>query len=218
MAQSLRGPCQPPLSGGRPTSLVVLLHGVGSDGEDLIGLAPHWAPLLPHAEFLAPDGPFPCDMAPMGRQWFSLQDRRPEKMLAGIAATAPILDTFLDEALAARGLDESRLALVGFSQGTMMALYVGPRRANRLAGIVGYSGGLLSPKRLPDEIRSRPPVLLIHGDADPVVPFEALAKAESALSENRIAVETLVCPGLGHGIDETGLRRGGQFLQNILGK
>src|SRR6201997_5344382 len=174
MMPLLSGPARPPASGGTPRRLVILLHGLGADGNDLIGLAPYWAPLLPEAEFLAPDAPFPCDMAPFGRQWFSLQDRSPMSILAGVRAAAPILDAFIDDALEARNLEESRLALVGFSQGTMMSLYVGLRRAKALAGIVGFSGALIGSETLPQDIRSRPPVLLIHGDSDEIVPFQAL--------------------------------------------
>ena len=217
MPISLSGPVSKPLSGGKPKSLVVLLHGVGADGNDLISLAPYWAPLIPDAEFIAPDGPQPCDMAPYGRQWFSLQDRTPSVIFAGVSATAPVLDRFLDDALAARGLDETRLVLVGFSQGTMMSLHVGPRRARSLAGIIGFSGALTGPDRLAGDIRSRPPVLLIHGEADPIVPFPMMALAEQTLKANRVAVETLACPGLSHSIDEVGLNRGGAFLQRVLG-
>ena len=216
METSLTGPIVKPLSGGRPQSLVVLLHGVGADGSDLISLAPLWAPSLPNTEFIAPDGPQPCDMAPYGRQWFSLQDRTPSVIFAGVSATAPLLDRFLDDALAARGLDESRLVLVGFSQGTMMSLHVGPRRARSLAGIIGFSGALTGPDRLTGDIRSHPPVLLIHGEADPVVPFSMMALAEQALRANRVPVESLACPHLGHGIDEAGLKRGAAFLQRVL--
>jgi phospholipase/carboxylesterase len=208
----LSGPSHPPASGGKPRQLVVLLHGVGADGNDLIGLAPYWAPRLPDAEFVSPDGPFPCDMAPFGRQWFSLQDRSPAAILAGVRATAPIVDAFLDAALAARGLDDRQLALVGFSQGTMMSLYVGLRRAKAAAGIVGYSGALVGADALRQEIRSRPKVLLVHGDADEVVPAQALAIAANGLKAADVPAEILMRPGLGHGIDEEGLRRGGEFL------
>jgi phospholipase/carboxylesterase len=217
MLPSLTGPQQPPASGGAPRQLVVLLHGVGADGSDLIGLAPYWAELLPEAEFLSPDAPFPCDMAPFGRQWFSLQDRSPAAILAGVRATAPILDAFLDDALAARGLDDRSLALVGFSQGTMMSLYVGLRRATAPAGIIGYSGALVGANDLPHEIRVRPPVLLVHGDADEVVPPQALPMAVKALEAAGVPVDSLTRPGLGHGIDEIGLRDGGAFLQRVLG-
>jgi phospholipase/carboxylesterase len=211
---SLSGPSHKPASGGPPRRLVVLLHGVGSDGNDLIGLVPYWASVLPDAEFLSPHAPFPCDMAPFGRQWFSLQDRTSAAILAGVRATAPILDAFLDEALAARGLDASQLALVGFSQGTMMSLYTGLRRATAPAAIVGYSGALIGAELLSTEIRARPPVLLVHGDADEVVPVAALSHAVEALAAAGVPVEQLRCPGLGHSIDEEGLRRGGEFLRN----
>jgi phospholipase/carboxylesterase len=209
---TLSGPSQKPASGGKPQQLVVLLHGLGADGNDLIGLAPYWASLLPEAEFLSPNAPFPCDMAPFGRQWFSLQDRSPDAILAGVRATAPILDAFLDDALAARGLDGTRLALVGFSQGTMMSLYVGLRRAAAPAAIVGYSGALIGAESLAGEIRAKPPVLLVHGDADEIVPVGALDAASIGLAATGVKVETLRRPGLGHGIDDQGLRRGGQFL------
>jgi phospholipase/carboxylesterase len=214
----LTGPSVKPASGGAPKSLVVLLHGLGADGNDLIGLAPAWTGLVPDAEFLSPNAPFPCDMAPFGRQWFSFQTRAPEHVLAGVREAAPILDAFLDDALETRGLGADRLALVGFSQGTMMALYVGLRRASAAAAILGFSGRLLAPDLLPRELRSRPPVLLVHGDADPIVPFDSLATAETALKGSGVAVETLVRPGLGHGIDEEGLRRGGAFLRAHLAR
>jgi phospholipase/carboxylesterase len=213
---SLSGPVHKPFNGGAPRRLVVLLHGLGADGNDLIGLAPVWAPLLPDAEFVSPNAPYPLDMGPFGRQWFSLQVRTPETILGGVRASAPILDAFLDEALAVRSLGPEALALVGFSQGTMMALYVGLRRAQAPAAILGYSGVLVGPEFLAGEIRARPPVFLVHGDADEVVPVRALATAETTLKAVGVKVETLLRPGLGHGIDEEGLRRGGAFLQASL--
>jgi phospholipase/carboxylesterase len=194
----------------------VLLHGLGADGNDLISLAPYWAPLLPETEFLAPHAPFPCDMAPYGYQWFSFQERTPAAVLAGVRAAAPFLDAFLDEALQARGLDESRLALVGFSQGTMMSLHVGLRRAKPVAGILGYSGRLIGEETLADELRSKPPVLLMHGTADEIVPFESLALAEGSLERLGVPVTTVKRPGLGHSIDEIELAKGGEFLGTVL--
>jgi phospholipase/carboxylesterase len=216
MTFELEGPSRPPAAGGKPKRLVVLLHGLGADGNDLIGLAPHWAPLVPEAEFVSPNAPFPCDAAPYGYQWFSAQDRSPEAVLAGVRAAAPLLDAFLDEALAGRGLGDGDMALVGFSQGTMMALFVGLRRAPAAAGILGYSGRLLAPDLLAQELRSRPPVLLVHGTEDPLVPYQSLAAAKASLDALRVPTETLTCPGIGHSIDEAGLRRGGQFLQRLL--
>jgi phospholipase/carboxylesterase len=216
MLPTLSGPSHPPASGGKPRQLVILLHGLGADGNDLIGLAPVWAPVLPDAEFVAPNAPFPCDMAPYGFQWFSLQDRSPEMLLAGVRAAAPALDAFIDQALAARGLAVKDLALVGFSQGTMMSLYVGLRRAPAVAGILGYSGALVGAETLTAEIRAKPRVLLVHGDADAMVPFQALAHGEAALAAAGVPVETLIRPGLGHGIDEEGLKAGARFLKEVL--
>jgi len=216
MMPRLSGPSRPPASGGKPRRLVILLHGLGADGNDLIGLAPYWARLLPDAEFLSPNAPFPCDMAPYGYQWFSSQDRSPEAVLGGVRAAAPILDAFIDEALEQRGLGSGELALVGFSQGTMMSLFVGLRRAEPVAGIVGFSGRLLAPELLASELRSRPPILLVHGTEDPLVPYSSLAAAETTLKAAGVPVETVTSFGIGHSIDDQGLRRGGQFLKKVL--
>ena len=216
MIPALSGPSRPPASGGKPSRLVILLHGLGADGNDLIGLAPYWAPLLPTAEFLSPNAPFPCDMVPSGYQWFSSQDRSPAAVLAGVRAAAPFLDAFIDDALAERGLVDADLALVGFSQGTMMSLYIGLRRSDPVAGIVGFSGRLLAPELLADELRSRPRTLLVHGTDDALVPYESLAAAEASLRNIGVSVETLTCAGIGHSIDQNGLRRGGSFLKNVL--
>jgi phospholipase/carboxylesterase len=216
MISKLSGPSRSPASGGKPRQLVILLHGLGADGNDLIGLAPYWAPLLPEAEFVSPNAPYPCDMAPYGYQWYSAQDRSPGAALAGVRAAAPLLDGFIDDTLAERGLDDSAVALVGFSQGSVMSLFVGPRRAKSLAGIVGYSGRLVAPELLPAELRSRPRILVVHGTEDPLVPFAALAEAAGGLKSADIPVESLACPGIGHSIDEAGLRRGGHFLKDVL--
>ncbi|MPY76292.1 MAG: prolyl oligopeptidase family serine peptidase [Alphaproteobacteria bacterium] len=212
----LDGPRFGPAAGGPAQQLVILLHGLGADGQDLIGIAPHWAQVLPNAAFVSPNAPFPCDMAPHGYQWFSVQDRSPEAMLSGVRMAAAPLDAFIDRELESAGLDESRTALVGFSQGTMMSLFVGPRRARQLAGIVGFSGRLIAPELLADEIKSRPPVLLAHGTADEVVPYASLDHAANGLRAAGIAVETLSCPGIGHGIDQSGLVRAAEFLHEAL--
>ncbi|MBV9826206.1 MAG: prolyl oligopeptidase family serine peptidase [Alphaproteobacteria bacterium] len=213
---ALTGPSRAPMSGGKAKQLVILLHGLGADGNDLIGLQQYWGPVLPDAEFISPDAPFPCDMAPYGYQWFSVQDRTPERLLAGVRAAAPSLDAFIDEELNKRDLTESDAALVGFSQGTMMSLFVGLRREKPLAGILGYSGRLIAPELLTGELRSRPPVLLVHGTADSVVPFDSLAHAENGLRAAGVPVETLACPGIDHSIDQDGLQRGAEFLHQVL--
>jgi phospholipase/carboxylesterase len=216
MLGQLTGPSRPSLSGDKPRRLVILLHGLGADGNDLIGLQQYWGRVVPDAEFISPNAPFPCDMAPYGYQWFSVQDRTPPARLAGVRAAAPMLDAFIDEELKKRELTESDAVLIGFSQGTMMSLFVGLRREKPLAGILGYSGRLIAPELLANEIRSRPPVLLIHGTADPMVPFESLADAETALKQANVPVETLACVGVEHSIDPEGLQRGAQFLRQVL--
>src|SRR5437899_4269699 len=198
MLGQVTAPSRPPPPGGKPRRLVILLHGLGADGNDLIGLQQRWGRIVPDAEFISPNAPFPCDVAPYGYQWFSVQDRTPAALLAGLRAAVPSLDAFIDEELQKRGLTEADTALVGFSQGTMMSLYVGLRRAKPLAGILGYSGALIGAETLTQDIRSKPRVLLVHGDADQVVPFAALARAETALAAAGVPTQTLIRPGLGH--------------------
>jgi len=214
---TLDGPSLSPLSGGSPRHLVIFLHGVGADGNDLIGLAPHFAHALPDAYFVSPNAPFAYDMAPFGRQWFSIRDFGPETLLAGALAAAPILDTFIDAQLTRHGLEADCLALVGFSQGTMMALQVGLRRRQPIAGILGYSGLLVGEAKLEDEIASRPPVHLIHGADDELIPAHSLPAAVAALKSLNVPIDSHLCPNLGHGIDETGLRLGSNFLIRALG-
>jgi phospholipase/carboxylesterase len=208
---SLTAHRRPPRSGGRPRRLVMLLHGYGADGQDLLGLAPYWAEALPDCGFIAPDAPFPCEIG-FGRQWFGLEGVDLAGKSAAARAAATLLDAFIDSELAESGLADEAAALVGFSQGTMMALHVAPRRPRALAGVVGFSGLVVDDGSLATEARSRPPVLLIHGDADQVVPFPAMAAAKAALMAAGLPVETLARPGLGHSIDEVGLSRGGAFL------
>ncbi len=214
---ALDGPMLAPAEGTTPKRLVILLHGVGADGQDLIGLAPYFQIVLPDALFVAPNAPFAFDMAPFGHQWFSLQDLSPPARLAGCQRAAPILDKFIDDKLADTGFDEAATALIGFSQGTMMALYVGLRRPRPLAGIVGYSGMLVGRELLADAIKSRPPVLLVHGDEDQVVPVAALHDAVEGLTAVGVDVRHAHRPGLPHGIDDEGIRLGMGFLAECFG-
>jgi phospholipase/carboxylesterase len=210
------GPRVAPVSGAPAQSLVILLHGYGSNGDDLISLAPHWGATLPLTQFVAPNAPEPCPGAPGGYQWWALTSADRSARAEGAARAAPVLDAFIDAELARYGVSEAKLALVGFSQGTMMALHVGPRRRRPLAGIVGYSGMLADETSLVDAA-TRPPILLIHGDADPMIPISAFHHAETALAKSGFPVESHISPGLGHGIDLPGLELGGQFLAKVLG-
>jgi len=210
------GPRIPPASGGQAKRLVVLLHGYGADGYDLIDIARHLSPLLPETAFVSPHAPEACAGAPGGRQWFPLAVIDPHRLHSDISAAAPELDQFLDAELARHGLGEGDLALLGFSQGTMMALHVALRRTGGVAGVVGYSGLLAGPEHLAREMKSAPPVLLVHGDADMVVPAMTLGAATRALGDAGVPVEWHLRPGLQHGIDGTGLELGAAFLLRVL--
>jgi phospholipase/carboxylesterase len=206
-----------PGSGGAPTQLVIFLHGYGADGNDLMSLGQHWRSLLPGATFLSPHAPEPCAGNPFGgRQWFGLTMTDPQERWRGVEKAGPSLNAYIDAQLAAYGLTDDALALVGFSQGTMMALHIGLRRPKKMAAIVGFSGMLVEPDRLKADIKSRPPVLLVHGDRDDVIPVQALQQARTALAENGVPVEWHVAPGLTHGIDGEGLDIAGRFLVNAL--
>jgi phospholipase/carboxylesterase len=212
----LDGPGFAPLYGGKAAYLVVLLHGVAANGNDLISLARAWRKILPKAEFIAPNAPFPSDHAPEARQWFSLEDRAPEKMLAGLREAGAILDRFFDELLASLQLGDARLALAGFSQGAATALYAGLRRQTQIAGIVAFSGALPDGEGLQNDIRSKSPVLLVHGEADDAVPFQSMANAKATLEAAGVPVTAVARPGLGHAIDDGGIALAGEFLRDVL--
>jgi phospholipase/carboxylesterase len=215
MSNILSGPSRPPAIPGKPQQLAVFLHGYGADGNDLIGLAPLFAQALPYAEFIVPNAPEKCLMG-FGYQWFGLTDLNPASMIAGIARARPLLDAFLDDALTSRGLSADNLAIIGFSQGTMMALDLVVRRPGCAAAIVGFSG-LLAGSATPLAQNAKPPhILLVHGDADPVVPFARLGQAETALSAAGFPVEIMARPGLGHGIDPEGAQRAAAFLAKFV--
>lgn len=205
----------PPESGNAPKQLVIFMHGVGADGNDLISLAPHFARILPNAHFLSPDAPFACDMAPFGRQWFSLLNRDPEILYTEAEKSRPIVNSFIDNQLSRFDLSDQDLILVGFSQGTMTSLHCALHRPNPCKAILGYSGALLSSGMKEEEITAKPPICLIHGDMDGVVPFAAMAHAATILEDLGLTVETHQRPGLGHGIDPEGIGLGISFLENI---
>ncbi len=210
------GPSLPPAAGGAPKSLVVFLHGYGADGNDLIGLGRDWARALPHTAFVSPSAPELCPGTPMGRQWFALTMRDPQEFARGVAKARPALDQFLDAELQRHGLDESACALVGFSQGTMMALHVGPQRKHPLAGILGYSGLLADPAALKGAGVQKQPVFLVHGDRDDLIPVAALFAAAEGLAAAEIPVEWHVSQGIPHGIGPDGMELGLAFLKRVL--
>ena len=210
----LDGPRWGPREPGPAQQLVVLCHGLGADGQDLIDLAPYWGRTLAHAAFAAPDAPEACDMGPFGRQWFSLGDRAPAQIAAGVAVARTALDAFIDVELARLGLAPDAYALMGFSQGAMTALYTGLRRTVAPRGVLAFSGALVAADRL-GEASAKPPVLIVHGEDDAVVPVERSRLAQGALEAAGFEVQAMYCPRLGHGIDEAGLSAGALFLQRV---
>lgn len=212
----LNGPRLAPLSNSRPNALVVLVHGYGSNGNDLIALAGMIRPSLPDAAFVAPNAPLQIPHMAAAHQWWPIETFSMAERAAGAAAAAPVLDAFITQELERAGLASDRLLLVGFSQGTMMALHVGLRRPDAIAGIVGISGMLVAPERLKSDIRSRPPVLLVHGTEDDVVPFRSMELASTALAESNVPVETHVSPGVGHSVGPDGLAAATGFARRIL--
>jgi phospholipase/carboxylesterase len=227
---SINGPRLAPLSGKKAEKLIILLHGYGADGDDLIGLAQYWQSSFPAAAFVAPHAPETCELSPFGRQWFSLEKYDPEllrrdpvngvqvfaAMIEGARSAQKVVDQFIKQEIIQCGLSIEDTVLVGFSQGTMVALYTGLRMKTAPAGILGYSGALVGDKNFQDEVTSRPPICLVHGEEDEVVPFSSLAYSSKMLSDVGITVATHGCSGLGHGIDERGLEIGEAFLKSVL--
>ncbi len=203
------------VEGQSPDKLVILCHGYGSNGDDLIGLVPHLRQALPNAVFVSPNGPEHCYGSPNGFQWFALSTMSIEERLTGTLKAAPILDHFIDQELARYGLENKDLILIGFSQGTMMSLHVGLRRSSDIGAIIGFSGAMTLPEHWQDEINSRPPVILIHGDRDDVVPLQLMEEAQEALQSANIHVDCYVSPGITHSIGPDGLQKALEFLTDL---
>ena len=216
MSRIVNGKSLKPRSDAAPRQIVVLLHGFGSSGADMIALAPHWQDALPGALFLAPHAPQRCGIMGAGYQWWGLSGFAPSALAAGAASAAPAIDAFIDMKLEQYGLTEANLALVGFSQGTMMALHIGLRRPRAVAAVVGYSGMLTSVADLAHKAFPKPPVLLVHGSADPVVPVAALHTAESELKRLGVPATSHVSFGVPHSVDPVGLRLGRDFVAKSL--
>ncbi|MEM6811452.1 MAG: phospholipase [Pseudomonadota bacterium] len=204
-----------PLSGDKPKSLVVLLHGYGDSGNGLIALGQYWREALPDTAFHAPHAPQICEINPMGGyQWFSLSEYTPEKLLEGTIAAHPILNEYLDNLLEKYGISADQMVLVGFSQGTMMSLYTGPRFKDKIAGILGYSGALVGAEDL--DKAHKLPIHLIHGEDDSVVPVESYHQAVDILGQNSFNISGYTQSGLEHSIDEEGLQSGLEFINELL--
>ena len=202
---------------GQTRQLVVFLHGYGADGNDLIDLGQSWADLMPDAVFVSPHAPEPCGMSPMGRQWWPLTMRDPAERWRGCQNAGPDLEHFLVEELARHALPPSSLALVGFSQGAMMAMHVGLRRAVMPAAIVAFSGYLVGPEHLKAEAKGKPPILLVHGDQDNILPVDSMFDAIEGFGQAEIPCQWHLSIGTAHGIDQGGLTHGGLFLAQNFG-
>ena len=207
-------------NGADPDTLVIFLHGLGANGQDLIGIAQYWADQFPGALFLSPDAPEPCDMAPAeaaqsSRQWFSLQNQSPEAIAHGVKKASLYLNAFLDHHLEENTIPPERLALVGFSQGAMLGLFTALKRKAPLACFLGYSGALAGINENGD-INSKPPVFLWHGEDDMVVPVQAYHQTKKALEAMGVPVTGQTVSGLAHSIDEKGIEKGGEFLSQYL--
>lgn len=205
---------------GEVRSCVVFLHGYGANGADLLGLADPLGDHLPDTLFVAPDAPEACAGAPMGFQWFPLpwlDGSSLEEAERGMMQSVADLNAFLDALMVDEDLLPEQVVLFGFSQGTMMALHVAPRREDAVAGVVAFSGRMMSPETLVDEVVVRPPVLLVHGDADDVVPPESLpASAEALQNAGWTDVFAHIMKGTGHGIAPDGLSVALAFMRDKL--
>lgn len=216
MTRPIDGPRLPPRDGSKPKKLVIFLHGYGSNGQDLIGLGQHWARDLPHVQWVSPNAPDPVPGAPDGYQWFPISNLDPDRIEAGAATAWPIIDAFIDQELIRYGLTEQDLVLCGFSQGTMLSLATGLRRERPVAGIMGFSGAMPGGGRLKEEMRSKPPIMLVHGDQDQVLPLGFMFDALENLAAAGHGAQWHISQGLPHSIGEDGLDIGRHFIANAL--
>ena len=216
----LSGPMLPPASGDAPRQAVVLLHGYGSDGADLIGLAPYWQDALPDAVFISPNAPEQCRQLAYGFQWFdiAMEGDRLASRQEGVIKARPVLIEFLEDLWAQSGLVPEQTILAGFSQGAMMALHVGLSLPRPLLGIIAFSGAFVPPEGFGTSAFARPPVCLVHGDMDQVVDPELSADAEVALRLAGYDVAYHVSEGVGHGIAPDGLAFATAFVARVAGK
>jgi phospholipase/carboxylesterase len=214
--RSIDGPRLAPRAGGAPKKLVIFVHGYGANGQDLINIGAQWAAEMPEAQFIAPDAPDPVPGAPGGFQWFPISNLDPHRIEQGAREARPVLDKFIDQELARYRLTEKDLVLVGFSQGTMLSLETALRRERPVAGVLGYSGALPGGARLKEEMACKPPVFLIHGDQDQVLPIGFMFDALVNLAEAGHGAQWHVSRGVPHGIGPDGLELGARFVRGCL--
>ena len=199
------------------SSIVILLHGYGADGENLISLAAELSKAFPDTHFFSPNGILPFENAPFGYQWFGLNDRSEQSMLKGLNNAAPYINQFIDYQLQKFNLSDENLALIGFSQGAMLALHTALRRTKKIGAVISFAGMLVAPQLLQTELESKPPVSLIHGALDDVIPLPAMQMALAALEYAHIPVETIIEPMLGHSIGTVGLEFARKALKRNFG-
>ena len=211
---TLEGPIVEPQTGEKPEQLIIFCHGYGADGNDLIGLSSYFQKILPNAIFMSPNAPQKCDLNPLGYQWFDFQSGDPALIWKGVLEAASVLNSFIDEQLEKYNLSDDNLALIGFSQGTMMSLHVGLRRKKPMRALVGFSGKLIGEELLKDDLVSKPPIYLIHGEQDPMVPHQETINAADVLQRHDVEVQKHISPNTPHSIAEDGLKIAIDFLSS----
>ncbi len=211
---ALEGPIVEPQTGEKPEQLIIFCHGYGADGNDLIGLSSYFQKILPNAIFMSPNAPQKCDLNPLGYQWFDFQSGDPALIWKGVLEAASVLNSFIDEQLEKYNLSDDNLALIGFSQGTMMSLHVGLRRKKPMRALVGFSGKLIGEELLKDDLVSKPPIYLIHGEQDPMVPHQETINAADVLQRHDVEVQKHISPNTPHSIAEDGLKIAIDFLSS----
>lgn len=192
--------------------LIVFCHGYGADGKDLINIGNYWQRFLPDFYFTSPNAPNVCSVNPSGFEWFNLMNPDIKNVVLELESSVLQLTKFIDAKLKDLSLDYSKLFLVGFSQGTMMSLHYALTNPNKIAGVIGYSGKIYDPSILENNIKSRPPIFLMHGDDDNIVPLEDMMEAKNFLTKNKVDLKTKIFKGCGHSIPTQGLSLGLEFI------
>ena len=218
METTLEGPDHAPLSCGKAVYLVILLHGKGVDGNNVIDIGIEWGAILNKAKFIAPNGPFPDEDTSAGRQWFGIKNADTQQLVSNMNEASEIVNAYLDEILANHHLDDSHLAIVGFGQGATLALHAALRRGKPMGAIVAISGTVQDAEFLAKEIHIKPPTLLVHGDVDPNVSEASMTETQSVLCAMGVPVQTLSKPGEYWGLEEEGIIKIAEFIRQAMVK